>query len=114
MPVVGVGLIVQMAATNTVLQTSVDDDKRGRVMSFYSMAFMGTVPLGSLLAGSLVHLIGAPVTVILGGVCCIAGAAVFASKLDNLRRLIRPIYVQKGIIPEVADGLQAASSVNQP
>jgi MFS family permease len=114
MPVVGFGLIVQMAATNTVLQTIVDDDKRGRVMSFYSMAFMGTVPFGSLLAGALVHLIGAPVTVISGGVCCIAGAAVFASKLDNLRRLIRPIYVQKGIIPEMADGLQSASSATQP
>jgi MFS family permease len=114
MPVVGFGMIVQMAATNTVLQTIVDDDKRGRVMSFYSMAFMGTVPLGSLLAGLLVHFIGAPATVMAGGLCCIAGAVVFATKLDNLRRLLHPIYVQKGIIPEVAEGLQAASSVNQP
>jgi len=113
MPVIGFGMIVQMAATNTVLQTIVDDDKRGRVMSFYSMAFMGTVPLGSLLAGALVHLIGAPWTVISGGICCIAGAAVFASKLDNLRRLIHPIYVRKGIIPEVAAGLQSVG-VNQP
>ena len=114
MPVVGFGMIVQMAATNTILQTIVDDDKRGRVMSFYSMAFMGTVPLGSLLAGSLVHLIGAPLTVVAGGLCCITGAAVFASKLDNLRRLIHPIYVRKGIIPEVAEGLQSASSSTQP
>lgn len=114
MPVIGFGMIVQMAATNTILQTIVDDDKRGRVMSFYSMAFMGTIPLGSLLAGSLVHLTGAPVTVISGGLCCIAGSLVFASKLDNLRRQIRPIYVQKGIIPEVAAGLQSASGVNQP
>jgi predicted MFS family arabinose efflux permease len=103
-----------MAATNTVLQTIVDDDKRGRVMSFYSMAFMGTVPLGSLLAGSLVHLIGAPATVIAGGVCCMAGAGFFAARLKNLRQLIRPIYVQKGIIPEVADGLQSASGATQP
>jgi MFS family permease len=114
MPVIGFGLIIQMAATNTVLQTIVDDDKRGRVMSFYSMAFMGTVPLGSLLAGSLVHLIGAPATVIAGGVCCMAGAGFFAARLKNLRQLIRPIYVQKGIIPEVADGLQSASGATQP
>ena len=113
MPVVGFGMIVQMAATNTVLQTIVDDDKRGRVMSFYSMAFMGTVPLGSLLAGSLVHLIGAPLTVAAGGLCCITGSLVFASKLENLRRMIHPIYVRKGIIPEVADGLQSASSSAQ-
>ncbi|HNX53186.1 MAG TPA: MFS transporter [Pontiellaceae bacterium] len=114
MPVVGIGMMAQMAATNTVLQTIVDDDKRGRVMSFYSMAFMGTVPLGSLLAGSLVHLIGAPWTVISGGLCCIAGAAVFATKLKNINRLIHPIYVRKGIIPEVAAGLQSASGVTQP
>lgn len=114
MPVIGFGLVIQMAATNTVLQMIVDDDKRGRVMSFYFMAFMGAVPLGSLLAGSLVHLVGAPMTVIAGGVCCIAGAAVFATKLKNIRRLIHPIYVRKGIIPEVAAGLQSASGVNQP
>jgi MFS family permease len=114
MPVVGCGMIVQMAATNTVLQTIVDDDKRGRVMSFYSMAFMGTVPLGSLLAGALVHWIGAPLTVVLSGLCCIAGSLVFAAKLKNIRRLIHPIYVQKGIIPEVATGLQSASGATQP
>jgi MFS family permease len=114
MPVVGCGMIVQMAATNTVIQTIVDDDKRGRVMSFYSMAFMGTVPLGSLLAGSLVHIIGAPMTVMAGGLCCIAGSLVFARRLNNIRRLLHPIYVRKGIISEVATGLQSVSTVNQP
>jgi MFS family permease len=114
MPVVGCGMMVQMAATNTVLQTIVDDDKRGRVMSFYSLAFMGTVPLGSLLAGALVDLIGAPMTVMAAGFCCIVGALIFASKLESLRLLIHPIYVRKGILPEVAKGLQSASSVNQP
>ena len=113
MPVVGFGMIVQMAATNTLLQIIVDDDKRGRVMSFYSMAFMGTVPLGCLLAGALVPFIGAPLTVMAGGLCCITGSLVFASKLDNLRRLIHPIYVRKGIIPEVATGIQSAPSPTQ-
>ncbi len=101
--------MVQMAATNTVLQTIVDDDKRGRVMSFYSMAFMGMVPLGSLLAGVLAHLVGAPMMVILGGACCIAGSIVFARELPAIRALVHPIYVRKGIIPEVADGLHAVS-----
>jgi len=111
MPMVGLGLLVQMASTNTVLQTIVDDDKRGRVMSFYSMAFMGMVPLGSLLAGILAHFVGAPRTVILGGVCCIAGAAVFARKLPTLRKRVHPIYVKMGIIPEVASGLQSATGL---
>ena len=111
MPVIGLGLMVQMASTNTVLQTIVEDDKRGRVMSFYSMAFMGMVPLGSLLAGTLAHFIGAPLTVILGGICCIGGAAVFARGLPTLRKFIRPIYVQKGIIPEMAEGLGSATGL---
>mgnify|MGYP001176973552 CR=1 FL=1 len=97
MPVVGLGLMVQMAATNTVLQTIVDDDKRGRVMSFYSMAFMGMVPLGSLLSGSLAHAVGAPWTVILGGAGCLAGALWYARRLPALCRHIHPIYVQRGI-----------------
>lgn len=114
LPVVGFGMITQMAATNTMIQTIVDDDKRGRVMSFYSMAFMGTVPLGSLLAGSLVQFIGAPRTVMIAGLCCIAGSLVFLSKLPKLRQMIHPIYVRKGIIPEMAAGLQSVSSINQP
>lgn len=111
MPVIGLGLLVQMASTNTVLQTIVEDDKRGRIMSFYSMAFMGMVPLGSLLAGTLAHFIGAPATVILGGICCIAGAAIFARNLPTLRKLVHPIYVRKGIILEVAEGLQSATGL---
>ena len=113
MPVIGLGLIVQMASTNTVLQTIVEDDKRGRVMSFYSMAFMGMVPLGSLLAGILAHFIGAPLTVIFGGICCIIGAVIFARKLPTLRKFIHPIYVRKGIILEVAEGLQSATGMPQ-
>lgn len=107
MPVIGLGLMVQMASTNTVLQTIVDDDKRGRVMSFYSMAFMGMVPLGSLLAGSLAHLLGAPLTLVIGGVCCMAGSAAFMRRLPFLRELVHPIYVRKGIIAEPASPLPA-------
>jgi len=109
MSVIGLGLMIHMASTNTVLQTIVDDDMRGRVMSFYSMAFMGMVPLGSLLAGVVAQLIGAPLMVMFGGTCCIAGALVFSRRLPALRALVRPIYVRKGIIPEVAGGLQSVN-----
>jgi len=99
--VAGFGIIVQMASSNTVIQTIVDDDKRGRVMSFFIMAFIGVAPFGSLLAGSLASAIGAPYTLIVGGLLCIAGSVVFASRLPYLRVLLRPIYAKKGIIPPV-------------
>jgi MFS family permease len=114
MPVIGFGMLIQMAATNTVLQTIVDDDKRGRVMSFYSMAFMGTVPLGSLLAGVLVHWIGAPLTVISGGLCCIAASLSFGARLKGLQQLIHPIYIRKNTAPETAAEVQAVPSAPQP
>jgi len=97
----GLGMMVQMASSNTILQTIVDDDKRGRVMSFYSMAFLGMVPFGSLLAGLLASRIGAPRTVALGGVACVAAGALFARALPALRAQVRPIYVRLGIVPEV-------------
>jgi MFS family permease len=110
----GLTMLTHLAASNTILQTVVEDRWRGRVMSFYTMAFMGMAPFGSLLAGSLAHRFGAPRTVMLGGSVCILGAAVFAARLPVLRRLIRPIYRQRGIIPEVATGLQAAAEGGTP
>jgi MFS family permease len=94
----GLGMMMQMAASNTILQTIVDDDKRGRVMSFYTMAFMGTAPFGSFLAGTLAKYIGTPSTIMIGGITCIAGALIFARKLPDIRKLIRPIYVGHGLI----------------
>ena len=98
----GFGMMVHLASSNTILQTIVEEDKRGRLMSFYAMGFMGMVPFGSLLGGALASRIGAPETVLLGGIVCLAGSIWFAVKLPGLRLLIRPIYVQKGILPEVA------------
>jgi len=97
----GLGFMVQMAASNTLIQTLVEDDMRGRVMSFYTMAFMGTTPFGSLLAGSLASRIGAPSTLVLGGAGCLAAALWFARLLPGLREEVRPMYVQLGILPEV-------------
>ena len=107
-------MMIQMAGSNTVLQTIVEDDKRGRVMSFYSMAFLGMAPFGSLLAGGLAHQIGAPRTVMISGAVCIAGAAWFASQLSTIREHVRPIYRTLGIIPEIATGIQSASALSTP
>ncbi len=114
MLVTGGGMMQQMAASNTILQTIVDDDKRGRVMSFYSMAFMGMTPFGSLVAGVAANRIGAPRTLMIGGACCVAGAAWFWSQLPMLRAAVRPIYMRLGIIPEIAAGIQTASQLAHP
>jgi len=114
MVITGLGFMVQMAVSNTVLQTIVDEDKRGRVMSFYTMAFMGTAPFGSLLAGSVAERIGAPHTLLFGGIGCILGALWFAQSLPALRRDVRPIYVRIGIIPEMATGIQQSTELSVP
>ena len=94
----GSGMIVHGASANTILQTIVDEDKRGRIMSFYTMAFMGMLPFGSLLAGILASRIGAPNTLFVGGIACIIGSLLFLGKLPLIRKRIRPIYVKMGII----------------
>jgi MFS family permease len=96
----GFGMMVQMASTNTIIQTIVEENLRGRVMSFYAMAFLGMSPLGSLLAGSLANVIGVPNVVMIGGVSCLVGSALFARKLPSIRKVVRPIYQKKGIILE--------------
>ena len=106
---IGLGMMMQTAASNTILQTITDDDKRGRVMSFYTMAIMGTAPFGSLMAGGFAKVIGTPGTIFAGGLACIIGAMFFLRKLPELRKAVRPIYVKMGIIPEVAEGIQIAS-----
>jgi MFS family permease len=110
----GFGMMAQMASSNTVLQTVVDDDKRGRVMSFYTMAFMGTAPFGSLLMGAVATHIGAHWTIGLGGAACIIGAFVFGSRLPGLRQQVEPIYRRLGVLPEVARGIQAATHQATP
>jgi MFS family permease len=110
----GFGMMMQMASTNTLLQTLVDDDKRGRVMSLYVMAFMGTAPFGSFMAGSLASTIGAPYTVLSSGIICLIGAILFYKNLPSLRKHIRPIYVKMGILPEVSKGLQSTTHLKMP
>jgi MFS family permease len=112
--VMGFAVIVQLASCNTILQTIVDEQQRGRVMSLYTTAFLGMSPLGSLVAGGLASAIGAPNTLRLGGACCILGAIGFASQLPKIRRHVRPIYTRMGILPAVAAGLQQATEQTVP
>ena len=100
MTMIGVASALQLAGTNTALQTIVEEDKRGRVMGFYIMANAGMQPFGSLLIGSLAHAIGAPLTITIGGTLCILGSITFAIKLPSFIKMIRPIYLKKGIILE--------------
>ena len=94
----GFGFMVQMASSNTLIQTIVEEDKRGRVMSIYTTSFMGAGPLGSLMAGALPDLIGAPGTVMLGGCFILASTLFFAWRLPSVRKMLRPIYLEKGIL----------------
>jgi MFS family permease len=95
--VVGSGIIALITASSMIIQTIVDDSKRGRVMSLYTSCFLGMVPMGSLAAGALASAIGAPATLGVGGVCCLLGAMVLWRHLPELRRHIREIYKRLGI-----------------
>ena len=110
----GMSMMIRGASSNTIVQTIIEDDKRGRVMSFYVMAFVGVMPFGSLLFGSLASRFGATVTLVVGGVACMGGAVWFALQLPALRKVVRPIYTKLGILPEVAEGIQATSNLRVP
>ncbi len=108
----GFGMMVQMAAINTILQTVVDDDKRGRIMSLHTMAFMGSASIGSLLAGSVANQIGAPGTLQISGLLCMAAAVIFWRKLSAIREMVQPVYIRKGIIPQVAAGIGTVTQLS--
>jgi len=105
--VAGFGMMQGMAASNTIIQTIVPEDKRGRTMSYYTIAFVGMAPFGSLLAGTMAHAIGAPLTVTLNGAVVLLGGAWFATRLPAVRSAIRPIYRELGILPlDVATAIE--------
>ncbi len=99
--VAGFGMIVQIASANTILQSIVEEDKRGRVMSIYTTAIIGMAPIGNLFAGALASWIGAPQALILSGLSCIIGSIFFLVKLPHIRKTVRPIYIKMGIISEL-------------
>ena len=108
----GSGFMLLMAASNTIIQSIVDEDKRGRVMSFLMLAILGTAPLGSLAVGMIADRIGAPATVILEGVACLLIAAWFSRRLDGFHAAVHPIYVRMGLMPEA--GLTDAAAPMAP
>ena len=106
LPFAGFGMMRQMAASNTILQTLADEKKRGRVMAFYSMAFVGMAPFGSLLAGALAARIGVSHTLTICGIACLIGALFFALFLPRIRKFARPIYIERGILPPTIEELE--------
>lgn len=111
--VAGFGMMRHLAASNTIIQTILHEEKRGRVMSFYAMAFAGMSPFGSLLAGTLADRIGASATVALTGALCIVSGLVFASRLPAQRQELRPIYTRLGILPRAVDPVETAPELSQ-
>jgi MFS family permease len=117
-PLAGWGMITNFASANTILQTIVEDDKRGRVMSLFAMSFMGMLPFGVLMVGELATrlshghdpVVGASRTILIASGICLLASIRFWMVLPEVRKIIRPIYVQRGIIKEIAQGLQAADT----
>ncbi len=107
----GFGVVLTTAAINTVLQTLTDEAMRGRIMSLYTMAFIGISPLGSLAGGALAGSVGAPLAVAMGGVGCLVLSLWFWRRLPVLRDIVLPVYERMGILPEVASGLHSASEL---
>ncbi|HEX9163301.1 MAG TPA: MFS transporter [Thermoanaerobaculia bacterium] len=102
-PVVGAGMMLMSASANTILQTIVEEHMRGRVMAFYSMSVLGAMPIGSLIAGIVADRIGAERTIFAGAIGCLIGAAYFAFRRPALAALIRPIYVERGILEPIPE-----------
>jgi MFS family permease len=114
MVVVGGGMMVQLASCNTIVQTIVDEDKRGRVMALFSMAVFGVAPFGALVAGRASDRFGAGNTLLAGGAVCCLASLNFRRTLPSLRDHIRPIYIRLGILPEIARGVSDTSHASEP
>lgn len=103
MAIAGFGMFMTAASCNTILQSVVEEDKRGRVMSYYTMFFIGSLPVGHLGAGALAERIGAPLTFLAGGVACALAGAAFTAGLPSFRERLRPVYLERGIIPPTGE-----------
>lgn len=108
----GTGAMAHSAASNTILQTIVEDDKRGRVMSLYTALYTGTTPIGNLLAGAMAGSVGPSATLAVGGLACLAGGVLFGRFLPSVRDGIRPIYRQLGILPDPSPELSLAAGMS--
>jgi len=99
----GFGVMTLLASCNTILQTILEEDKRGRVMGLLTMAYMGMVPIGSLGTGAIAVIIGPRDTLLIGCGCSLIAAVVFVRQLPRIRKEMRPDYIRMGIIREAAD-----------
>jgi len=107
----GFGSMTQMAASNTLLQTIVDEDKRGRIMSFFTTALLGMAPLGSVMTGYIAETFGLVTAFMLSGGLCLLAGAIFFTALPAMRPLIRPIYVRLNLLPALTAGIENASEL---
>lgn len=107
--ITGFGGITVIASCNTILQTILEEDKRGRVMSLFTVAFLGMAPFGSFGAGTMAGIVGPRVTLLIGAACCLVGTILFARNLPKIREAIRPLYIKMGIIKPVAGSLESAA-----
>jgi len=82
----GLGMIIQYASTNTLIQTIVDDSKRGRVMALYGMSFLGVTPVGSLLLGSIAGAIGVQITLFASSVVCLVAAGLYSRRIGKVKQ----------------------------
>jgi MFS family permease len=101
----GLTMILSLSSINTMLQTVADEDKRGRVMSFYAMALMGTTPIGNLIAGTEASGIGIPYTLLICGTITVFSGIWFEIKRKSLRKFLRTIYIKKGILTGLPNDL---------
>ena len=109
--VTGFAMMQHMASSNTILQTISAPDKRGRVMSYYTMAFMGMTPFGSLFGGAIAARFGAPRALAVSGVICVACGIIYFTYLPAIRRALRPIYIELGILPQITEAIDSASAL---
>jgi len=109
--VTGFAMMQHMASSNTILQTISNPAMRGRVMSYYTMAFMGMTPFGSLFGGAIASRFGAPRALAISGIICIAAAGIYFLFLPSIRRALRPIYTELGILPKVIQAVDSASTL---
>ena len=104
---VGFTIIAAVASINTLLQTLSGEDKRGRVMGYMAMSFTGMAPVGSMVLGAIEKWIGLQMIILLSGICCFVAALVFEYYRPLVRRYARPVYIEKGIIKEIAIGIDS-------
>ena len=100
--ITGFAMMTVMAGSNTIMQTLVTDEKRGRVMALFVMTFTGAAPTGQIVAGALAEQIGTPWTIAIGGAACTVAGLHFAWQLPALRAIARPVYIERGIIDDTA------------